>query len=495
MSNRLVEEGGELSSHGQQRRAALRQSKAFALLAIAVIALQVFVTLSHFPWQDEWQALLIARDTPSFRSLMHALRYEGHPLLWYLWLKLIADFVPFHLVLPVAALGIAVVSSVLILFVSQFQPVERIFLALSEFVLIEFNAVSRGTTLGTMLCFMTAALWRTPWVWIPIVLLPQCDFFFGVISLALLVLLWRGAMWSWLGAFMWVLSGLAAAITVLPASDMVPAVTHGGLLPEIYDWTRRMGVLLWPLQFSGFQPMWSYFAFPLIAPWGWIVFIWLGLHCLRDWPLAQRLWAFFVASQFVFSLTIYPLAPRHLALSVLLLILLIWIGRLQGLAGHSRAFGVWIGGAAVAGLASAAFSHERGFDSANIAATRLQVSGLLKDRTVSFPISGQQGIIATTGTRLEHPQRDCLQSFTRWDSQNLFFSAREVERYLRNVVDRKGRVNILTYYDLGFLPPSFARLRYQSPAGFDGYTYRLYTIGIAQAPQSPPATLCEDMKL
>ena len=37
----------------------------------------------HEPWRDEWQAWLLARDSPSLKALLYNMRYEGHPPTWH----------------------------------------------------------------------------------------------------------------------------------------------------------------------------------------------------------------------------------------------------------------------------------------------------------------------------------------------------------------------------------------------------------------------------
>lgn len=72
---------------------------------VAIAAFAAFVFVFHFcwhePWRDESQAILIARGT-SLRTLVAALRYEGHPPLPYLLLDLVA---PFPAPFPLAFLG------------------------------------------------------------------------------------------------------------------------------------------------------------------------------------------------------------------------------------------------------------------------------------------------------------------------------------------------------------------------------------------------------
>ncbi len=56
-----------------------------SLLALYIL-LTVITMLAHEMWFDEIQAWLIARDSHDIVDLIHNLRYEGHPALWYLLL-------------------------------------------------------------------------------------------------------------------------------------------------------------------------------------------------------------------------------------------------------------------------------------------------------------------------------------------------------------------------------------------------------------------------
>ena len=78
----------------------------FGLLA----AIQLALIWTHEPWEDELQALLIARDSHSLADWYWNFRYEGHPPLWHLVLKLFLVFADpaaaLHLALSVTALAI-----------------------------------------------------------------------------------------------------------------------------------------------------------------------------------------------------------------------------------------------------------------------------------------------------------------------------------------------------------------------------------------------------
>src|SRR5713101_4061822 len=51
-----------------------------------------FLLSRHAFWRDEVQAWQVAVHTDSISSLFHSLRYEGHPALWFLFLRGLSVF-------------------------------------------------------------------------------------------------------------------------------------------------------------------------------------------------------------------------------------------------------------------------------------------------------------------------------------------------------------------------------------------------------------------
>lgn len=111
------------------------------LIAAAVIKFQF-----HELWKDEWQAWLVARDM-SMTQLFGFLNYEGHPALWYLYLKpwtLLASVLREDLLLGLAHMT-ALTASTFLLFRNQSLPlVEKLVFALSYFLFFEYGIVNRG---------------------------------------------------------------------------------------------------------------------------------------------------------------------------------------------------------------------------------------------------------------------------------------------------------------------------------------------------------------
>ncbi len=115
----------------------------------------------HEMWKDEWQAWLMARDM-GWGELTASLYYEGHPALWYSYLKIwtgisgilnLAEDVALqlaHTLVIIAALGVFIVKFRLPLWV-------KILLLLGYFFFFEYGIVNRGYALVMLLAFSVAA--------------------------------------------------------------------------------------------------------------------------------------------------------------------------------------------------------------------------------------------------------------------------------------------------------------------------------------------------
>ena len=79
----------------------------------------------HEMWQDEWQAWLIARESPSLPALFRNLRYEGHPGLWYCGLFLVSRITSSPLGMQVLHLIIATCSVYVFLKYSPFTRTHK----------------------------------------------------------------------------------------------------------------------------------------------------------------------------------------------------------------------------------------------------------------------------------------------------------------------------------------------------------------------------------
>jgi hypothetical protein len=118
----------------------------------------------HEMWKDEWQAWLVARDM-SWAEMLGFLYYEGHPALWYVYLKVwtyarstLSDDLLLQLAhsLPVLA------AYALLLFRFSFSIWLKVAVALSYYLFFEYGMVSRGYVFVVFLGFWLALALKNP---------------------------------------------------------------------------------------------------------------------------------------------------------------------------------------------------------------------------------------------------------------------------------------------------------------------------------------------
>jgi hypothetical protein len=112
----------------------------------------------HEPWADEAQAWQIAR-TLSFRQILPALSFEGHPGLWYLVLRLLSrlhvSYAGMHwIAAAVASAGVAV-----LLIASPFPRFIKLLLPFTFYLSFQYAIVARGYVMVPLLLFLCAYFW------------------------------------------------------------------------------------------------------------------------------------------------------------------------------------------------------------------------------------------------------------------------------------------------------------------------------------------------
>lgn len=468
----------------------LARPAAWVAMVVSVIALQLWLTLSHLPWLDEYQALQIALQSPDMARLLENLRYEGHPPLWYLLLRGAAPIASPWWTLAAVAAPMAVAIQAVILLRAPFARLDRLLIATGTFVLFEYGAVSRSLTLGVMLLLFAFAFRDRRWSWLFLALLPMADFIFGLTSLILLAIHWRERrVWA-PGIALWALVSAAAAWTVRPAADVVPAIVHGGALTEAGAWLNRLSIMLLPVQTNEGRLEWNG-ALPLgVASIAGPLFLVLAIRLLRDNRFHLFLWSGFAAATLLFSMAVYPLAIRHLSLLALLLILLVWRAREAG-EEPSALFRLWLTAASASGLLTAGLALAQPFDTAPRAAAAIRRLGLTDAHWVSFPESRGQGVSALTGIAFTKPGRDCQQTFVRWNQKGRIARPWQLALELVRITGRYGRVQLLSDIPIdAAMPAGFVRRDATVAGGYDGQAFYLYTVGSALAPTTRRPPLC-----
>ena len=196
------------------------------LLVCAAIGLLKF--RFHELWKDEWQAWMLARDL-GWGELLANLYYEGHPALWYIYLKFWTyPGVSNEAQLIQLAHFIPVVASKFLLF--RFVRLRWwlvLLIALGYYPLFEYGMVNRGYAFLMLLAFLLPVLKRgstKPWiVAIALFLLCQTEVFGVIMAGSWLLYRWleRGGNpfgdRSWLTEFIGAVAGvLIFVITVFP---------------------------------------------------------------------------------------------------------------------------------------------------------------------------------------------------------------------------------------------------------------------------------------
>ena len=442
----------------------------------AILCLQGLLIATHRPWLDKWQALMIAVQSPDSAALFANLRYEGHPAAWYALLRWIAEWLPDQrIALPLAAALLAAIGQIAILTASPFSRAERFLIATSEIFLFEFFTISRSITLGSVAVILAICIWprkRAPWAFIA--LLPQCDFLFGVVSLAFVWLRYRERNLWWPGVVLWTLSGAFATWTVRPAAGLVKAIPPYDLFHAVSSWIARISTLGVPYQGNPL-PLWNANPPSFVAPIGLALF---GLTCLRETRArkddAWVIWGMILIT-LAFSIVVYPLFARHLMVIALLLVALVWRRLLEGGSRPSPLFRTWLAIGAGFGLLTAAIGLAVPFDTADRAADRIRTLGLAKEHWLVFPDSRAESISALTGIMFERTETNCMQDFIRWNFRSRLETHDQLFNELDRIADREGRYYVLSDLNLpsrpGMLLP-IARI----PAGYDGYPYNIFVV-------------------
>jgi len=151
----MIERSTRFESAGSERT--------FALVATFVYAIVVaFLAAHHEPWFDELQAWRIAIDSAGIADLSRNLRYEGHPILWYLVLQAVGTVSRSWESAVIAHVLIATSLAWLILRYAPFSRLQRCLVVSGYFFVYEYAAIVRGYGLGALLGFAACAAWCAP---------------------------------------------------------------------------------------------------------------------------------------------------------------------------------------------------------------------------------------------------------------------------------------------------------------------------------------------
>jgi hypothetical protein len=127
---------------------------------VAVYAAVVAYTAAHHePWRDEVVPMSFAKGVASLGELWEVLRYQGHPILWYLVLRGAYLVFGTTTVLPVASVVIAVAAVAVLLALAPLPLWVKALVAFGYFPIFEYSVIARGNGLAMLLLFAFCAFY------------------------------------------------------------------------------------------------------------------------------------------------------------------------------------------------------------------------------------------------------------------------------------------------------------------------------------------------
>ncbi|WP_374569715.1 hypothetical protein [Phenylobacterium sp.] len=419
---------------------------AFAVLALWLIH-------RHAPWFDEAHALLIARAP--WRDLLHNLKYEGHPALWYLWLGSIDRLLggsPHSLPLAQAPISLGLLA--LIWFRSPFPLAAKLLLSAGYYFGFEYAVISRSYGLGALLLLASVPLRRSLWGWVCLALAANTA---AHVALAAGVL---GGVYllerpQWRGPAILALGLALAVLTVFPqAADLYP--TSGaprGAIPirVLVGLSQLSGVLLPGLPSDPYR--WQHLAPGFYGVGVGLMVPVLFVLAVRDRRLRLGFFALFLAL-LVMAMAVYQLSNRHAGVLYLFFVCALWIGLERGRRLNPAAW-IWLSLVAACGVIQLVAAQTLPFTYSRALGAWLRAHRLDQATWAAFP--GRAGTLLTleTGKPTINLEKDCLNTFVRWDYPHervgapLEHVARDGAQYVISETRLSGG-ELLTHFPHGF---------------------------------------------
>ena len=136
-------------------------------LAVYSILLLV-LSYHHEMWRDEVRAFSVAINAGSWGQLVTDLRAEGHPILWYVVLRVGYALTHSNLVLPAAGIVVAIGAAYVILRYAPFPLWLRVLALFGAFLGYELSVVSRNYGIGVLFmllaCIAYSSRRERPWL-------------------------------------------------------------------------------------------------------------------------------------------------------------------------------------------------------------------------------------------------------------------------------------------------------------------------------------------
>lgn len=275
----------------------------------------------HEPWADEAQAWQIAGHVSLLHLFTTNLRYEGHPALWYLLLKVLQSCGATYLGMRWFTGLIATISAALLIFRAPFPRIARLTLPFTFFLAYQYTVVARSYVLIPLLLFSLAIVWKKQNALIPALLLgllANVSFHSAAVSFGLAITYYLESIRAQekprhrtAAAIIFLVLAAIAMLTVLPGPrDMVSKT--------LFDWNPPdIAVLMWICQAV------------IYAARGFVSYPWyLGLFAMAT--LVWSLWRalpkrYFLPLALLAAAGGYFFSFWHLGMIILVCITIAWI--------------------------------------------------------------------------------------------------------------------------------------------------------------------------
>ena len=382
-----------------------------------VLTIQMALIWTHIPWADELQATALARESRSISDWYWNFRYEGHPPLWHLLLKLPLAFTDDPTALKIVQSLVMLCTAALLYLRAPFSPGVKLLLSLNYFLFFEYGVIARGYSLTVLFVFGAIAYRQRPLAWLFIALLPQGGLQSMMLAGICGLIVLREQGWRRGGVLLACCGGVVALIWMWPAADAEPFATQGLSTPLLQRllWAAYMsGSTFLPVDFNLDLTGWELLRMEKVLVATGIFGPILTIYCLsrKSHVLAWML-AGFTGANLILSTKVYILTTRHFGLWVVLLIGFLWVLQKPGepLARIARAWTVML---ALGGAGAAIRQAITPFSPGPQVVSALREIGEATPLIIPVPIS----IGAEIHGLLRIPTYDmpggCMQSFIRW---------------------------------------------------------------------------------
>jgi hypothetical protein len=390
----------------------------YAAAAAAIVTLQLSLIWTHVPWHDELQAVLLARDTNTLSAWYTNFRYEGHPPLWHLLLKLMLVFFDPPSALRAAASVTALTTAWLIFHKSPFAHWAKLALGLNYFLFFEYAVIARGYALGVVFLLAAIAFRARPIAWLFAALIPQAGAQMIFLPGFFAAIMFTQKRWSWPGVALCLLGATLAFVWMAPPQDVE---TTNMLLRDLPFVTRALRTVLlatnviFPLNIDGSLAGWSGnspFSIFLTILTGFLMpaLVWAAA---RGSALQAAAAAGFALLTCLLSLLAYGLSLRHFGFIVITVIACQWVAVEQGKP-LNRLAALWFAILAVSGLGAAVVEVSTPFAASRMMADH--VARTVEPDRLLIPVDTLLGveITAFTGRSTYNVTNRCLQTFVQW---------------------------------------------------------------------------------